>query len=49
MIAFGSSHETYGTGSPAISHVYTVWADGSRLARRTGDGMAAREPAWRVR
>lgn len=52
MIAFTSSHETYGSGAPGmpVLQVYTVWADGSKLARRTGpDGVQKATPAWLVR
>jgi Tol biopolymer transport system component/uncharacterized protein YjdB len=46
MIAFTSAHETYGTGAP-VQQVYTVWADGSKLARRTGPDAAEKAaPVW---
>lgn len=46
MVAFTSAHETYGSGSP-VQQVYTVWADGSKLARRTGpDAVEKSDPAW---
>lgn len=43
MIGFASQHETWGMGSERFE-LYTVWVDGSKLARRTtGGGMW---PAW---
>ena len=45
LIAFSSEHETYGQGLE--DEVYTVWSDGSKLARRTSGG--GRAPAWIVR
>ncbi len=46
MIAFTSAHETYGSGNP-VQPVYTVWTDGSKLARRTGpDALEKASPVW---
>jgi hypothetical protein len=45
MIAFLSNHETYGAGD-ATYQIYTTWADGSKLARRTSDDAAKVGPAW---
>ncbi|HEX6059837.1 MAG TPA: Ig-like domain-containing protein [Gemmatimonadaceae bacterium] len=45
LVAFASEHETFGQGLE--DEIYTVWADGSKLARRTSGG--ARTPAWIVR
>jgi Tol biopolymer transport system component len=45
MIAFASQHETYGSGS-GVNQIYTVWADGSRLVRRTSGAMDKQHPAW---
>ena len=42
LIAFASSHE-------APIAIYTVWADGSRLARRASGGDYFGNVAWRVR
>jgi hypothetical protein len=42
LIAFASSHE-----APAM--LYTVWADGTRLARRSGGADYLGNLAWRVR
>ena len=44
LIAFTSSHELT-SGSP-LYQVYTAWADGSRLARRTFDATEKAAPAW---
>jgi uncharacterized protein YjdB len=44
LIAFTSSHEADARG--AYYQVYTVWPDGSRLARRTFDGFDKERPAW---
>lgn len=49
LLAFSSSHEVYGSGGPLVRGVYTVWADGSRLARRTLPALDAAVPAWRPR
>lgn len=49
FVAFGSTHETYGSGTTLVRQLYTVWADGSRLARRTGGDMPVGGPAWRTR
>lgn len=49
FVAFVSTHETYGSGEPLVRHIYTVWADGTKLARRTRDGLDAYVPAWRTR
>ena len=40
VIAFSSKHEG------AIYQIYTVWADGSKLARRTSGDMHKQSPAW---
>lgn len=48
LVAFVSAHQTYGTGS-LVNRIYTVWADGSKLASRTAEGVHASAPAWRVR
>ena len=45
MIAFASKHETYGNGS-SVHQIYTVWADGTRLARRTSGATDKQHPAW---
>jgi Tol biopolymer transport system component len=45
MIAFASKHETYGNGA-GVHQIYTVWADGTRLARRTWGAMDKQHPAW---
>ena len=45
LIAFASQHETYGSGS-GVHQIYTVWADGTRLARRTSGAMDKQHPAW---
>lgn len=45
LIAFASRHETYGSGSGA-DQIYTVWADGSKVAKRTWDAFAKSEPSW---
>jgi len=37
MIAFGSVHETWGQGGEP-QEIYTVWLDGTKLARRTTAG-----------
>jgi len=42
LIAFASTHE-------AGALIYTVWADGTRVARRTGAGDFLGNVAWRVR
>lgn len=47
LVAFGSTHETYGSGQ-TLRQIYTVWADGSKLARRTRGDMAAGAHAWRA-
>ena len=44
MIAFVSKHEGEGR-----YQVYTVWADGSKLARRTFDETDKQRPAWAKR
>lgn len=44
IVAFVSRHD-----GQAVFDVYTVWADGTRVARRTADGIEARNPAWIVR
>lgn len=49
LVAFSSTHETYGTGGTLIHQVYTVWADGSKLARRTAGTLQSTAPTWRVR
>lgn len=45
LVAFISTHETYGSGTVAYQ-IYTVWADGSKLARRTADAGDKASPAW---
>jgi Tol biopolymer transport system component len=45
LIAFTSKHEHYGEEGSAYE-VYTVWADGSKLARRTSDGAEKYHPMW---
>jgi Tol biopolymer transport system component len=45
MIAFASRHETYGNNG-GVHQIYTVWADGTRLARRTVDALDKQHPAW---
>lgn len=45
LIAFVSKHESYGTGNGTYQ-IYTVWADGTRLARRTWDASEKQNPAW---
>jgi AraC family transcriptional regulator, transcriptional activator FtrA len=42
LIAFTSRHETSASGY----QVYTVWTDGSKLARRTFDAGDKATPAW---
>jgi TolB protein len=44
MIAFASKHEGEGR-----YQIYTVWADGSKLARRTFDETDKQRPAWAKR
>jgi Tol biopolymer transport system component len=48
LVAFASSHESYGTDA-RVSQVYTVWADGSKLARRTASSSGAFSPQWLTR
>jgi Tol biopolymer transport system component len=43
MIAFASQHETWATGNGELE-IFTIWADGSKLARRTAAG--GMWPAW---
>lgn len=45
LVAFTSTHETYGTGNLEYQ-VYTVWANGSKLARRTFDAGGKASPVW---
>lgn len=45
LIAFVSEHETYGNET-AEYQIYTTWADGSKLARRTFDPGDKAGPAW---
>jgi Tol biopolymer transport system component len=45
LVAFASQHETYGSGG-GVHQIYTVWADGTRLARRTSGAMDKQHPAW---
>jgi AraC family transcriptional regulator, transcriptional activator FtrA len=45
LIAFTSSHESIGS-APRSYQVYTVWSDGSRLARRTFDSADKMAPVW---
>lgn len=49
LIAFGSTHETYGSGQTLLRQIYTVWADGSKLVRRTRGDIATGAHAWGVR
>jgi uncharacterized protein YjdB len=49
LVAFGSTHEGYGSGETLRRQIYTVWADGSKLARRTHHDLAIGSAAWRVR
>lgn len=48
FLAFASAHDTYGSGT-TISQIYTVWADGSKLARRTSGPLDKHMPVWRLR
>ena len=41
MIAFASKHEGEG-----VYQIYTVWTDGSKLARRTFDATDKQRPTW---
>jgi hypothetical protein len=41
-------HETYGTG-PGEHQIYTVWLDGSKVARRTHSGTRSESPRWILR
>ena len=43
LIAFSSKHEG------GIYQIYTVWADGSKLARRTSGETNKQSPAWIAR
>jgi Tol biopolymer transport system component len=45
LIAFASKHETYGSGT-GVYQIYTVWSDGSKLARRTFDDTEKANPTW---
>jgi dipeptidyl aminopeptidase/acylaminoacyl peptidase len=45
LIAFVSRHETYGAES-SVDQIYTVWADGTKVAKRTADPAAKAEPSW---
>lgn len=45
LISFVSPHETYGSGT-SVYQVYTVWADGTKLARRTFDAGSKARPVW---
>lgn len=47
LIAFQSRHETY--GGEGDEQIYTVWADGSKLARRTSGAGSKSNPSWLVR
>lgn len=49
LVAFGSTHEAYGSGQTLFRQIYTVWADGSKLVRRTRGDLAIGAHAWRVR
>ena len=44
LIAFTSNHES--TGGSGSYQVYTLWTDGSRLARRTFDAADKLAPVW---
>jgi len=48
MVAFVSRHESMNGGEP-VDDVYTVWEDGSRLARRTEDVVHAQNVTWITR
>lgn len=48
LIAFASTHETYGSGTGA-AQIYTIWADGTKLARRTSGEQEKLGPAWGLR
>lgn len=45
LIAFASTHESYAAQTPTYQ-VYTVWADGSKLARRSSGDLDKAAPAW---
>jgi Tol biopolymer transport system component len=45
LLAFVSAHEARAEVD-APYQVYTVWADGSKLARRTSDSTSKRRPTW---
>lgn len=40
LIAFSSKHED------GVYHIYTVWPDGSKPARRTGGTTDQDNPSW---
>lgn len=45
LVAFASAHE--GAALPDLAwDIYTIWADGTRLARRTDGVATATKPAW---
>ena len=48
LIAFASKHETYGAES-SVYQIYTVWANGTKLARRTFDNTVKQQPAFITR
>lgn len=45
LIAFASTHESYAAETPTYQ-LYTVWADGSKLARRSSGDLDKAAPAW---
>lgn len=45
FIAFSSRHETYGQ-STGPHQIYTVWADGTKLARRTHGTLEQHQVGW---
>lgn len=45
MVAFLSDHETYATGNSSYQ-IYTVWADGTKVARRSWDSGEKGSLAW---
>lgn len=45
LIAFLSRHDTYGTEG-SIDQLFTVWADGTKVAKRTTDELIKGTPSW---
>ncbi|HEX6590020.1 MAG TPA: hypothetical protein VF039_13530 [Longimicrobiales bacterium] len=45
LIAFVSRHETYGTEN-SVPQIYTIAADGSRVARRSDGPLSKYDPSW---